>query len=79
MYLCLSDLVITTGANVVFANNKASVRGGALFLSLSAIYPAVGANLSFLNTTAGDKGGAIYVDPEVTLQDIVMVNADIIQ
>ena len=72
MYLRSSALVIVGGANVLFANNRALAKGGAIFLSQSTIYLAMGANLNFMNNTAGDKGGAIYLDPGVTVLDNII-------
>jgi predicted outer membrane repeat protein len=65
MFLDLSNLTITAGAEVTFFNNSASNSGGALLIMLSNFYMKAGANVKFINNSANDKGGAIYVKPGV--------------
>ena len=71
MYLYLSTLNVTAGANVTFIDNTALLQGGAIYLSSSKVYIADGAKINFVNNSAGDKGGAIYVNPGVTVASVI--------
>ena len=72
IFLFNSTLNFAADADIIFSNNTALDRGGALYLSsTSKIFMEPGANVSFINNSAHNKGGAIYIETGNTATSIL--------